>query len=273
MRQIIDRIKVVVSHRELLLRLAIKDQKTRYRSQFLGFLWAFLLPLFMMLIYGLVFSVIMKVRIENYPFLVYIVTAIFPWSFFQGSVSSATTCISEYGDLFKKVRFPRELIPLSIVIANLISFLFNLIVLVIFLASFKIRFTVSIFFLPLVVILHVILTIGVALTTASLQVRYRDLKYILELTLQALFFLTPVFYPLSMVADNLPGLLNTYLLNPFVGIVNLYRACLLGNYLQSLPGEVNPFNTLIIPVLSSISFLILGFWIFRRQEPAFSDYL
>lgn len=274
MFEIVKRIKAVIAQRQLLLRLAFKDQLVRYRSPFLGFLWALLLPFFTMLIYGLVFSVIMKMRIEDYPFLPYLITAVFPWSYFQSSVFAATTSTTESADLIKKVMFPKEMIPISVVMANLLTFLLNLGVMLIFLLCFKIRFTCLIFLLPLVVLLHTILAIGVSLMTSSLQVRYRDLKYVVELVIITLFYLTPVFYPLSLVSNNLSQVFfRIYLLNPFVGLVNLYRISLLKGYIQTLPAEVNLFNTVGIPLICAIIFLFLGFWVFRRQEFTFADFL
>ena len=215
----------------------------------------------------------MKIRSGDYPFFIYLMTAILPWSFFQGSVSGATTSISDGGSLIKKVYFSREIIPISMVVANLMNFLPTLVVMLIFLAWFKMIFTPLFLLLPAVILLHCILTIGFALVVSGLYVRYRDIKYIVEILLMALFYLTPAFYPLSLVTGFSKTFFKIYMFNPFVGLLILYRTTLLNGYIKTLPAGVNFFNILCIPLVSTIAIFLFGFWIFRKQEATFTDYI
>lgn len=273
MMDVFRRIKSLIEHRELLIRLAFRDLKVRYRAPLLGFLWAFLVPLFTIIIFKLIFYNFMKIRTGIYPFFIYLMTAIIPWSFFQGSVSVATASISGGGDLIKKVYFSREIIPISTVVANLLNFLPTLVVMLIFLFVFRMKFTPLILLLPAVVLLHFILTVGFSLVVSALYPRYRDIKYIIEILLMALFYLTPAFYPLDMVFNFSETIFKIYIVNPFVGMLILYRITLLKGYMDTLPMGVNLFHVVCIPLISAIAILFFGFWVFRRHEATFADYI
>ncbi|MCM8792210.1 MAG: ABC transporter permease, partial [Candidatus Omnitrophica bacterium] len=128
MLDLIRRIKLIINDHELLLRLALKEIKVRYKFPILGFLWALFMPLCIIIIFKIIFSYFLKIEIKGYPFFVYITTAIFPWNFFSISISNSVLSIQENSSLIKKIYFPREIIPLSIVLANLINFILSVIV-------------------------------------------------------------------------------------------------------------------------------------------------
>jgi ABC-2 type transport system permease protein len=142
---------------------------------------------------------------------------------------------------------------------------------ILFLVVFHIEITPLIFFLPLIVFFQTIFTIGISLISASLQAYFRDVKYIVELLLMAWFYLTPIFYPLTLVSGISDNLLKLYMLNPFTGIVTFYRLSLLGGYIKSLPPQIDIFYLLIFCLLSCIVIFFLGFIIFRKFEPRFTD--
>lgn len=271
MPDIIAQIKALIQYRHLLWDLAIKDIKVRYRSPTLGFFWTILIPLIMVLIYKFVFSTILKAQEENYPFFIYLMTAIFPWTYFSSSVNAATESIFSNRELIKKTYFPRQIIPVSIVLANLINFLPALIVMFLFLAFFKMQFTVLILLLPVILLLQTILTIGLALIVSSLQVVLRDIKYILELLLMAWFFLSPGFYSLLTVADFSEGFLKLYMLNPFVGLFCLYRIAFLKGFAKTLPSGVNIYGLSAWTIIVCIVVFLLGFLVFKKYESRFSD--
>ena len=271
MSVIISQIKALIQYRHLLWDLAIKDIKVRYRSPILGFLWAILVPLIMVFIFKFVFSTILKARVEGYPFFIYLMTAIFPWTYFSSSIGTATESISSNRELIKKTYFPRQIIPVSIVLANLINFLPALVVMLIMLVIFRIQLTISIFLLPVILLLQTMLTIGLALIVSSLQVVLRDVKYIVELLLMAWLYFSPGFYPLTMVANFSEGFLKLYILNPFVGLFSLYRIALLKGFAETLPSGVNIYGLSAWTTIVCIAVFLLGFLIFRRYESQFSD--
>jgi len=264
----------IFSHKELAIKLALKDLRVRYRRPLLGVLWSFLTPLCLVIIFQIVFSKILRVPVQKYPFFIYLMTAVFPWRFFQVSISRAVTSILDNKSLVKDAYFPRELLPISVVLAELINFLPFLFVMFIFLFLSKIGFSLALLYLPLIILLHTILIIGFSLLVSSLHVKWRDTGFIVEISLTALFYLTPIFYPLNLVAQNFSKIfLNIYLLNPFVGIVNLYRISFLKGFTSTLPLEVGILNTLISPIMWAIVFLFIGFYIFSKNEDRFYDYL
>jgi ABC-2 type transport system permease protein len=198
-------------------------------------------------------------------------TAIFPWTYFSSSINAATESILGNRELTKKTYFPRHIIPASIVLANLINFLPALIVMLLFLVFFRIQFTILIFLLPIVLLLQTIFTIGLALIVSSLQVVLRDVKYIVELLLMAWLYLSPGFYSLAMVANFSEKFLKLYVLNPFVGLFSLYRIALLKGFAKTLPSGVNIYILSVWTVIVCITVFLLGFLIFKKYEPRFSD--
>lgn len=272
MLEIINQIKALIQYRRLLWDLAIKDIKVRYRSPTLGFLWAIFVPLFMVFIFKFVFSTLLKVRTtENYPFFIYLMTAIFPWSYFSSSINVATESIFSNRELIKKTYFPRHIIPVSVVLANLLNFLPAFMVMLLILALFKMQFTILIFLAPIVILLQTILTIGLALIVSSLQVVLRDVKYIVEVLLMAWLYLSPGFYSLTLVANISEKFLKFYSLNPFVGLFTLYRIAFLKGYAKTLPSGVSIAGLAAWTIIVSVAVFLFGFLVFKRYESRFSD--
>jgi len=268
----IKQIKDIFRHHELLFKLASKEIKIKYKHPILGFLWALIVPLSIILVFKIVFSLIIKVPItEGYPFFIFLATAVFPWNFFSQSLSGSTTSIQDNSNLIKKVYFPREIIPISIIMANLINFLLTLIVILPMFIFFKVRLSNLIIFLPLVVLLHIVLTIGISLIFSGLQVQFRDIKYIVEILLLIWFYLTPVFYSLDLVFSISKRFFDIYMLNPFAQIITLYRITLLDGYIKTLPSDLNISYLVVLSLLSSFGLFFIGFWIFKRLEPRFAD--
>ena len=264
--------KNLFKYKDLLFRLAWKEIRVRYKEPLLGFLWALLVPLFMTIILMFIFTKVIRVPVSGYPFFIFLATGMFPWNFFSSVISASTMSILEGGNLIKKVYFPREIIPLSIVLANAINFIFTLIVVIVFVISFKIKLSFFIFFLPVAFILQVLFISGMALLIAGSQVIYRDIKFIVEILLPLWFYMTPIFYPLELVLNISRGAYNVYSLNPLVGLVSLYRVSLLGNvYIDSLPGEINIINLIAYSAACSFAVFFMGYWCFKKREPVFAD--
>jgi ABC-2 type transport system permease protein len=268
---IVTQIKTVIQYRQLLWALAIKDIEIRYRTPALGFLWALLIPLVTVLIFKLIFSTIMKIEIENYPFFIYMMTAVFPWNYFSSSISSATESIVNNRELIKKTYFPRQIIPISIVLANLINFIPVVVVMLLILLCFKISFTMSILLLPVIIVFQTMFTIGLALILSAFQVFLRDIKYIMELTLMAWFYLSPGFYSLTLIENISESFLKLYSLNPFVGLFTLYRIALLNGYEKTLPATINIFSLAAWTIMVCIITFLLGLLVFKKYELNFSD--
>ncbi|KKQ97236.1 hypothetical protein A3E15_01200 [Candidatus Woesebacteria bacterium RIFCSPHIGHO2_12_FULL_42_9] len=244
----------------LLWMLTVRELKGRYKSSILGFLWAIINPLFQMIVLTIVFSLILKVQIENYP--LFLFSGLLPWTYFATTLMIGTSSLTSNRDIIKKVAFPRELIPFSVVLANLVHFTLALIPFLIILIFLGLAPQKSIIFLPLAILLETTLLTGLILLTSSLQILYRDISFIVVAALLMLFYLTPVFYPLSFVPERLQLI---YSLNPMVGVTNFFQYIFLGSeiYLEGI----------VISLLESIIFFLFGFNIFKARSLFFSDWV
>lgn len=233
-----------------------------------------IIPLCTAIIYKILFSDFMHASSGRYPFFIHLMTALLPWAYFASSVQGATTSILGSKNIINQISFPRYLLPISTVLANLINFLPGILVLIGFLVVFHIRVSGLIVFLPVVILIQTGLSVGFALAVSSLQVIYRDVEYIIQVLLMALFFLTPGVYTLEeLINKTNPLFVKIYMLNPLVGILNLYRIVFIGSYVNNMPKEINFLNTIIIPVLCSLVALFVGYSVFHKYKSRFSDYL
>ena len=208
----------LIHHRTLIMTLVLRELRARYRGSFLGFLWSFLNPLLLMLVYVLVFSVYLRVPQANYA--VFLFAGLLPWLWFSSSLGHATGVIVGGGALVKRVLFPAEVLPLVSVLSNMVNFLLSLPLLFLFLLLFGIPVTPWAAFLPLLLALQLLLTVGLALPLAALNVHLRDVEQILGNLLILWFFLSPVLYPASTVPASFRPL---YFLNPLAGLIQGYR--------------------------------------------------
>lgn len=258
----------------LIRELALKDLKIRYSRSMLGFLWAFLSPLLTVAIFYIVFGIFLKVKIEEAPFVLYLMSGIFPWVFFQDSVLKSTTSLMDNKNLIRESGFSNYLIPVSIVLANFINFLPSL--LIVMASSLFILKTLPVFivFLPFVLALHLAISMGFSVLASILYVKWRDLKYILEAILFLFFYLTPICYSLSIAKDALPPVLfKAYLYNPLTGILALYRI----SFLKGFINEIDKYMALSLVVAIQLVFIALifaaAFYLYRKNRDTINDYL
>ena len=263
----ISSLKELFSYRELLVSLAKKDLKVRYKNSALGFLWSLLNPLLMMLILSFVFSLIVKFGIKDFP--VFLLIGLLPWNYFNMALGSATGAVIANSGLVKKVYFPREILPMSAVLAELVNYLIALCLLLIFLGF---RGYLHPQFLPLLIIvifLQTIITIGLAMFFAGINVYFRDIQYVLNVILMFMFYATPILYTIQMVENASyirahQWLLLLYKANPVTDLVVIYRGLL---YEGVLPSWTYFAYIVGFAVVSFIG----GYAVFRRLAPAFAE--
>jgi len=267
-------LKEILQRRDLIRELVLKDLKIRYSRPLLGFAWAFLSPLLIVAIFYVVFSVILQVKTKEAPFLLYLMSAVFTWRFFQDSVASSTTSLVDNKNLILESQLPHYLIPLSIILANAVNFLPSLFILIITALFFLKGLPIFIIFLPIILAVHLILTIGISLISSVVYVRFRDMKYVLEALLPILFYLTPAFYSIYLVKASLPHpLFNLYIYNPFVGILSLYRIAALKGFYPSIGEEIGLLGLIIFPLLFAVILFLLGIHFYKRNEKNINDHL
>lgn len=255
----------VVAKRELLATLVARNLKIRYQGSTLGFLWTLLNPLFMALIYW-VFIRFMKFPMDPLGLL----TGVLAWQFLTMCCSDAVNAVAGHPNLVKKVYFPRVILPLSTVLANLLNFFFSLLVLAaLALITGRFSWGPALLLLPAMVILQLVFCLGLSFIISCSSVYFRDTEHIVQVLLMAWFFMSPVVYPLDFLSRGgaLPSwLLNVYALNPMAGLITGYRAGLLHG---PPAGWVAAAAAVALPLLV----LVAGVRIFMRYEPDFADEL
>lgn len=261
------------AYKYLLYNLVARDLKVRYKNSALGILWSLLNPLLMMLVFTLVFNVLANQDIPNYS--VFILVGILPWNFFSGSVVGGSNSILSNSSLIKKVYFPRIVLPGSIIFSNLVHFLLAMVVLVFFLYATGLGLTIHALWVPALVVTQIIFMLGLVFFLSSAQVFYRDVAMILEVVMLAWFFLTPVFYSLSIFAESEPirGIPADVLMrwiNPMASIIDGYRTVLWG---VGYGGVAMDPSYLLRTFVTSVLTLLIGYLFFRRTEHLFGEKL
>jgi lipopolysaccharide transport system permease protein len=265
----IRRIVEIFQYRELVKNLVIRDLKVRYKNSVLGVLWSLLNPLLMTVVFTVVFTLMVPSDIPNFP--VFFMCGFLPWSFFSSSVAGATTSIVGNAHLVKKVYFPREILPLSVTLSNLVNFLLALIVLFGMILVFRTRLTPAVLMLPLIIFVQLIFTVGMGLLLSTANVFYRDTQHILEVVLQAWFFLTPIFYPITILPESQQILgftvdIQLWLrrLNPMASLVASYRDVL-------YRGEPTGLDFFLRTAVQCFAVLAIGYLVFWRFSPVFGE--
>ena len=266
----IRRIKELYAYRELIRNLVIRDLKVRYKNSVLGVLWSLLNPLLMTLVFTIVFTLMLPSSdIPKFP--VFFMSGFLSWNFFSASVISATGSIVGNAHLIKKVYFPREILPLSVVLSNLVNYLVALIVLFAMLLVFRVRLSLAVLMLPLVILAQVLFTLGIAFLLSAANVFYRDTQHILEIVMQAWFFLTPIFYPIDILpkSQELLGMtidVQLWLrrLNPMASLVASYQDIFYWGSPTGLDFFLRTFVTCVIVFL-------IGYAVFCRFSSVFGE--
>lgn len=260
------------TYRDLVINLVARDLKVRYKNSALGFLWSLLNPLGMMVIFTIVFTIMLpNTTVEKFP--VFVLCGLLPWQLFSSSVMSSVHSIVGNAPLLKRVYFPREVLPLSTVLSNLVNFLLAMLVLFAIMFLFGIPLTRWALLLPLIVLIQVTFTLGLAFFLCTLNVFYRDTAMIMDVVMLAWFFLTPVFYPINILprswvfhgfAFDVQRLV--YILNPMASLIASYRVIL-------YHGAPPAFDFLARTVVTSLGFLCLGYLFFTRYVRSFAELL
>jgi lipopolysaccharide transport system permease protein len=239
--------------------LIARDLKARYRGAVLGFVWSFLSPLFFMLVYVLIFSIYMRIEVDNYA--AFLLCGLLPWLWFAASVNEASRAIIDNRALVKKVALPSEIFPLVSVGANFVHFLLSLPVLGVLLFALDVRLSWTALLLPVVMLLQFAFTFGIALAYAALAVRFRDLLHIVPNLLFLWFLMTPIFYPASFVPPGFTALLAA---NPMAYLIDAYQGIL---FYQRPPAG----SQLAVLAALAALLLVLGHAVFAARRDHFVE--
>jgi lipopolysaccharide transport system permease protein len=251
----------LLQYRDLIYTLSVHRIKVRYKQSLLGVSWAILQPVSMMLIFTFIFSFIARVPTGGTPYPVFAFAALLPWSFFSTALTSASNGLVSHANLITKVYFPREILPLTYVIAALFDFLIASLALGGLMVYYGVTPTANaIYAIPIILVLAVFAT-AMAIFFSAVQVRFRDIGFAVPLLLQLWMFATPVVYPLSAVPDRLRVF---YVLNPMVGVIENFRNVV-------LRGTALDYRALGISTSISLVLLVASYAYFKRVEATMAD--
>lgn len=251
--------KELYDYRQLLKSNVSKEIRGKYKGSFLGVLWSFVNPLLMTLVYAIVFPFILRSTQPHY--VTFVVIGVLPWTWFTNVISQGTNTIVVNGGIIKKVYFPREILPISIVTSGLINFLISCIIIAIFLICSGIGFSFYILLLPLIVLIQYILMLGLIFITSAIDVYVRDAEYIINFFITMLFYATPVLYSTSLFPQKFRWILY---LNPMTTIINSYRDIF---YYKTMPDLVS----LLTVLAASIILTVIGTLIFKKLKKGFAE--
>jgi lipopolysaccharide transport system permease protein len=252
-------------YRALIASLVARELKARYRGSVLGFFWSFVNPLLSLLIYTFVFTVVMPgVRPQAFePYALFMFCGILPWTWFSSSLLEASNVLIAGGNLIRKVLFPAEVLPLVTVLSGLVHFCFGLPILAAFLIYYRVGVApLDLLWFPVLVLVQLVLTAGLALLVSALTVHFRDVRDLLQNLLTLWFFATPIIYPVSMAPPHVQALLN---LNPFTHLAVSYQEVLF------VPGPFTAWWRVAVALAVAVVTFAAGYFVFDRLRDTLAE--
>ncbi|TET53241.1 MAG: ABC transporter permease [Actinobacteria bacterium] len=267
----ISHLKELYSYRELLLNLVKRELKVKYKRSVFGFLWSFLNPLVLLVVYSIIFGRLFGMDrgisagfngVKSFS--AYLLTGLLAWSYLANSLIMAVGSIVDSGNLIKKIYFPRVIIPFASVFANLVNFGLELVVLFIFLSVLGIYFYVQIPFLIVIILIETLIILGLSALVSLANVYFRDMKHLIQIVIQVWFFACPIIYPYIFVSkfaasNNLSWLPSVYLLNPMASVTVMYQKVF---YFVQMPS----FKMLVLWFSFAVVFFLASLAIFKAKE-------
>jgi lipopolysaccharide transport system permease protein len=255
----------LLKYRQLIQSMVARELKARYRGSVLGFFWSFINPLLLLLIYSFVFSIVLPNRAPNLePYSLFMFCGILPWTWFASSLLESSNVLISGGNLIKKVLFPAEVLPIVSVLSNMVHFLLGLPILALFLLYHQhAPDAVDLLWFPVVVLVQLVFTLGLALIVSSLTVHFRDFKDILSNLVTFWFFATPIIYPMQMAVDRGGKIFLD--INPMTHIILSYQEILF------FPGSFGHWKWLVAQGFASVGLFLLGYFMFDRLRDTFAE--
>jgi len=250
-------------YRELFYVLSWRDITVKYKQTVIGIAWALIRPVLTMIVFTVIFGKVAKLPTEgNAPYAIMVYAALLPWQFFANSLSESSNSLISNSNLITKVYFPRLIIPASTVVTNLVDFFISFAILLVLMGYYQYLPTMRFLLLPVFLLIAFLASFGVGLFLTSLNVKYRDFRYIVPFIIQFGLYVSPVGFSSSIILDKYRLL---YSLNPMVGVIAGFRWAILG-------GDVMIYWPGFLLSLSiTVFFLIIGIVFFRKMEKSFAD--
>ena len=253
--------KKIYNYRELLKNNVKKEIRGRYKNSVLGVLWTFLNPLLQLAVYATIFPLILKSTQPYY--VIFVCVGLIPWTFFSTSIAQSSFTVISNGNIVKKVYFPREILPISVITSGMVNFVISTIIILIFCFGYGLGVSWHIVFYPIILLIQYILLLGISFILSAVTVYFRDLEHFVQIALQVLFYATPIVYDVSTIPESFKFIMK---LNPMAHIITGYRDIF---YNQKMPD----FKNLGILFILSLVFCIVGYIIFNKLQKKFAEQL
>lgn len=253
--------KNLYQYRELLKTSVKKEVRGKYKNSFLGVLWSFLNPLLQIIVYAIVFPLILNNKQENY--VIFLCCGLIPWTFFATAINRSAFSFVENGNILKKVYFPREIVPISVVTSEAINFLISTLIILAFVIFGGLGITKYIFLYPIVFLAQYIVVLAISIIIASICVYLRDLQHFIGVALQLLFYAAPVVYSPNSIPENFQWILRY---NPMTYIINAYRDIF---YNQNMIDIKSLLGIIVLGVIGCI----FGYLVFNKLQKGFAEQL
>ncbi|MBC7250176.1 MAG: ABC transporter permease [Anaerolineae bacterium] len=249
-------------YRELLYFFIWRDIKVRYKQTVLGAAWAIIQPFFTMVVFSVFFGKLARMPSDGIPYPIFSYAALVPWTFFANGLRQASQSMVSHASMIRKVYFPRLALPIARVLAGLLDFALAFLVLWGMMLAYGITPTANVLWLPLLLLLAVVTSLGAGLWLSAMNAQFRDVGYAVPFIIQFWMFATPIAYPSSLI--EAPLLRMLYGINPMTGVVEGFRWALLG--VETAPGPM-----IVASSLAAVGLLFSGAFYFRRMEKTFAD--
>ncbi len=248
-------------YKDLLYFLTVRGIKARYAQSVLGVGWAIIQPLFTTLVFTVVFGNLAGISSDGVPYVIFSFTAMVPWNYFSSTLTESSNSLVQNANMITKVYFPRLVLPLSAALSKLLDFIIGLAVLAGFMVWFQFVPTIYILIVPLLILILLMTSLGVGMILSAMAVQYRDVKHAVAFVVQLLMYAAPVVYPTSNVPE---AWRFWYSLNPMVGVIEGFRAALLGT-------QAMPWNYVLTGGTVAIVLFVFSLFYFRKMEKIFAD--
>ncbi|MEO6695815.1 MAG: ABC transporter permease [Ignavibacteria bacterium] len=257
--------KELINYKDLLYFFILRDVTVLYKQTILGLLWAIINPLFQMVIFSVIFGKLADISSDGIPYPIFSYTAILPFNYFSQSLSGASASLIGTANIFTKVYFPRILIPLTPVLSKLADFMIAFTILIVMMVIYQITPNANIVFLPLLILLMMLTSMGIGMWLSSLAIQYRDVKFAIGFLTTLFLYAAPVVFPASLIETKFGyDYYLLYGLYPMAGVIEGFRASLLGF-------RPMPWDLIGIGSISAIILFVSGAFYFNRSERVFAD--
>ena len=259
----------IYNYRELLKTNVKKEIRGRYKNSILGVMWSFLNPLLQLLVYSVIFGALLtggdsaEDKYYQATYYIYVCVALIPWTYFTSAITQAAFTVIGNGDIIKKVYFPREILPISVVTSGAVNFMISTIIILLFVIFSQVGLSWYILLYPFILLIQYILLLGIAFIVSSITVYFRDLEHIIGIVLMAAFYGTPIVYKLEQLPQQLQIIMQ---LNPMTHLINAYRDIF---YYHQMP------NMKVLGILLALSLIlaVVGYFIFKKLQKGFAEEL